>query len=566
MAQAFGRMDRSWFLPSAALPPDAVNRDPAPAGAGPLMAAGALPDPDRGCIIAVIDDAIPFAHQHLRLPGALSRVASLWVQDARVDPDGPGRDLPWGIELRGARIGGWLAGLESGAIAAEDAVYRRAGVVAMDRRTTHSAAFAAGHGAAVALLAAGFAPDDPRARNHPVIGVTLAPGVIADTSATLAQDPLLAAIVFVITRARMLCRQVEAAHGLPVDSVRLPVVLNLSLGLTAGPRDGTGLLERFLDALATHASTGLGPVHAVLPTGNHRMARLRATLRPQGRIGWQLPPDDATQTPLEIWGPVRPTRPDWPMRIGLTPPGGTEARTRFCAPDQSSTLRDGRGRDLGWAFYRVMPHPDGWRECMTLIVAPTCPAAVGDSWAPPGRWGLALVQGDGDHAVSVQRDDVLRGFPREARQSWLSQPAYADMDARGFPVLLDPRATGPARVQRADTVNAYATGRHGLRVGAVDRSGRGLAYASLIGAAQGGDLLACVDRSQARPGMIVRGRTSGSFAVMSGSSMAAPQATRWLAGHLADGARPDSRAAIIRLAQGATDVPVPVLPTDPPRD
>ena len=140
------------------------------------------------------------------------------------------------------------------------------------------------------------------------------------------------------------------------------------------------------------------------------------------------------------------------------------------------------------------------------------------------------------------------------------------MDARGFPVLLDPRATGPARVQRADTVNAYATGRRSLRVGAVDRSGRGLAYASLIGVAQGGDLLACVDRSQARPGMIVRGRTSGSFAVMSGSSMAAPQATRWLAGHLADGARPDSRAAIIRLAQGATDVPVPVLPTEPRRD
>ena len=149
-----------------------------------------------------------------------------------------------------------------------------------------------------------------------------------------------------------------------MDSVRLPVVLNLSLGLTAGPRDGTGLLERFLDALATHASTGLGPVHAVLPTsGNHRTARLRATTASPGQDrGWQLPPDDATQTPLEIWGPVRPSRPDWPMRIGLTPPGGTEARTHFCAPAQSSTLRDGRGRDLGRAFYRVMPHPDGWRE------------------------------------------------------------------------------------------------------------------------------------------------------------------------------------------------------------
>ena len=143
-------------------------------------------------------------------------------RDACVDPDGPGRDLPWGIELRGDRIGGWLAGLESGAIAAEDAVYRRAGVVAMDRRTRHSAAFAAGHGAAVALLAAGFAPDDPRARNHPVIGVTLAPGVIADTWATLAQDPLLAAIVFVITRARMLAARSRPRMACPWTACACP--------------------------------------------------------------------------------------------------------------------------------------------------------------------------------------------------------------------------------------------------------------------------------------------------------------------------------------------------------
>ncbi|WP_405402286.1 hypothetical protein [Paracoccus sp. Ld10] len=561
MAQAFGRMTPGWFLPSAVLSPGAANTTTAPAGAGPLMTPDALPDPARGCIIAVIDDAVPFAHQHLRLPGGLSRVASLWVQDVPVDPGGPGRDLPWGRELRGDMISGWLAGLESGAIAAEDTVYRHAGVVAMDRRTTHSAAFAAGHGAAVTLLAAGFAPNDPRARDHPVIAVNLAPGVIADTSATLAQDPLLAAIVFAMTRARMLCRQVEAARSLPRNSVRLPVVLNLSLGLTAGPRDGTGLVERFLDALATHTSAKLGPVHVVLPTGNHRMARLRATLRPQGVIGWQVPPDDATQTPLEIWGPVRADHPDEPMRIGLTPPSRTQARTAFGAGDQSSVLRDARGHDLARAFYRVMPHPDGWRECVTLIVAPTCPAHAGDGWAPPGRWQLQLVQGDGDHAVSVQRDDVLRGFSREARQSRLYHPAYAARDARGFPLVLDPPDNGTARLQRADTVNAYATGRHGLRVGAVDRRGRGMAYASLIGTAGGGDLLACVDRSPGLDGMIVRGRISGSFCLLSGTSVAAPQATRWLAAQLADGARPRDRAAIQRLAGGTTDGPVPVLPT-----
>ncbi|MDN5569446.1 MAG: hypothetical protein L0G27_11995, partial [Paracoccus sp. (in: a-proteobacteria)] len=297
--------------PGLILPQDAINPAPRPLDGAditdPLLAYlddDALPDPKTGCIIGVIDDAIPFAHERLRLSPVTSRVASLWVQDARFDPDGPGCDLPSGIELRGAQISGWLRMLRDRTIPTEDSIYRRAGVVDMTRATTHAAAFAAGHGAAVALLAAGFEANARKARNHPLIGVNLAPRVIADSTGGLAPKVLVASVIFIITRARRLCRLIETRRGLPANSVRLPVVLNISLGLTAGPRDGSSVIERLLDAVADHKADDLGPVHVVLPSGNHRMARLRATMQPGGTLGWQVPPDDQTVTPLEIWGPV----------------------------------------------------------------------------------------------------------------------------------------------------------------------------------------------------------------------------------------------------------------------
>ena len=77
------------------LPPDAVNPDPRALEGSDLtdpdhayLEDAALPDPQHGCIIGVIDDAIPFVHERLRLSPSVSRVAALWVQDAAFDPQG----------------------------------------------------------------------------------------------------------------------------------------------------------------------------------------------------------------------------------------------------------------------------------------------------------------------------------------------------------------------------------------------------------------------------------------------------------------------------------------------
>lgn len=526
----------------------------------------ALPDPAKACIIGVIDDAIPFAHQSLTLTGNMSRVAAVWMQDARFR-DTVGIDLPTGAEWRGAQLSCLLTDLASGVIPDEDAVYRRTGAVDMTRTVIPSGAFEHGHGASVATLAAGFSPDDPQARNRPVIAVCLPPRIIADSTGVLAAVPILAGVLFIINRARRLCRFIEARRKTPGDPVRLPVVINISLGLTAGPRDGSTLFEQFMDAVSRDGVPGLGPVHFVFPAGNHRQARLRARLRPGQPIAWRLPPDDATISAIEIWGPPRnagPSGPGTALQVTVKPPGMAEATTAFTAPWQFSILSDAGGKAIARAYYHPHLMRDGrWRDGIVVIALPTRPERPGEDYGPPGEWQIT-VPGDappGDYDLSAQRDEVIRGYRGGARQSWFHDPDYRSHDPAGRPILTDAGNGGNSKVIRDDTVNTYATGERPLRAGAAHgRSGQTAPYAALLKGGMPGDCRAPVDRSPAAGGMTVRGRDSGGFGLASGTSLAAPQLARWLADILAGNTGSMDRAALIARAQAdfgaAPDGPV----------
>lgn len=528
----------------------------------------ALPDPRHGCIIGVIDDAIPFLHRRFTLPGPLSRVASVWLQDAAYRP-GMGVDLPTGAEWRGAELSDLLAELDSGAIGDEDAAYRRTGAVDMTRPAPPSGAYEAGHGAAVAPLAAGFDPADPadaaRARNHPVIAVCLPPRITADSMGVLAPVPIMAGIIFIIKRARRLCRLIEARGGLDPGSVRLPVVINLSLGLTAGPRDGQSPLERFMDAVVASPPRDLGQVHVVLPSGNHRQARLRARLRPGQQIDWRLPADDRTINALEIWGPRRGHSSAPGLQITLAVPGLAPATTAFSAPFQCSDLTDADGRRLSRAYYTPNLMPDGcWRDGIVVIASPTCPERAGDDFTAPGTWqvGIAPDAPEGGYDLSAQRDEVIRGFRRGARQSWFHDPAYVGRDPAGRPEANNAMPADAAKILRRGTINTYATGDGPLRAGASYRQGRGTTiYTSLLDDGEPGDCLAPVDGSVSRSWMTVCGRNSGSFRLTAGTSLAGPQLARWLAGQLARGTPLPDRRAIRALArqQFGNDAATPIV-------
>lgn len=568
--------------PGGLLPADALNPEPLIGAATDrdyaFLSDAAIPaDPSRAAIVAVIDDAIPFAHQMLR-HGDVSRVAAFWAQDAR--PSLADGDMPWGREWRGSGIDGLLRRLATGDLPDEDSLYRAAGVLDYGRGLRPSAGYAHGHGAAVSVLAAGFRPDDPAARSHPVIAVSLPSKLTEDSMGASAPPYIMAAILFVVLRARQLCRFIEQRRGLARGSLRMPVVINISYGLTAGPRDGSTLLERLMDELSRHSLPDLGPIRFVLPMGNHRQAMLVGRLRPGERLIWRLRPGDQTASAVEIWGPPLNRLPQTPFAVHLSAPGQPATATAFTAEGQVSILRDSAGDEIARAYYQRQRSADNrwWREGITIIAMPTCPEKAGDPWAPPGDWELRIdpAAADGVYEISVQRDESIPGYPREARQSVLFDHHYQICDPTGR-VRRDDPPRSLSRVRRRNTLNAYAGGAETLRAGAallaplppgpgVGPDGRaGSIYSGMQKNGRNGDVQAVADRGPTCPGIPVAGRDSGAILASNGTSVATPQLARWLAVQMAAGFRPADRAQMIQGAWGAAPVPpeddvAPVLP------
>lgn len=576
--------------------------------------------PPGAAIIGIIDDAVPFAHELLTLRDAdgrrHSRVASVWMQGARsLNPARPskwpeepvpaalrgrlgfdrtlppvGADLLLGRELRGGQIDTLLNALGTPALPDEGALYRAAGAIDMGRPSPPGWARAGSHGAAVAIRAAGFAPTDPQARQFPVIAVCLPPEVTRDTMGSLGPFFIVLAYLHILRRAERLCRVIEASRGYAKNSLRLPVAINLSYGVTAGPKDGQSLLERFQDELSKPGGwPGLGPVRCILPAGNHRQARLHARLEVSAddtsrTLRWNLRPDDASPNALEIWGPEEPPgKPLPPLMVELRPPGAADFTAASPQGDGWVSLASD-GTEI--ARLRLIRHATTKRvrHAVTLILHPTVPRRLGDPVAPPGEWQLrlsGLTRGPVD--VTIQRDETISGFRWGARQSVLEDENYRIRDRSGRLIRDDPDSPA-SPVRRRGTLNAYATGEYVVRVGgavkdlavpglsvteqaasavpapaevaaagAAASAEQGAPYSGMDDAGLGGSPVAAADtdlgvladapagarwtaaceRSSVRGGVIACGVLSGSRQILRGTSLAAPQVTRFLARRLA---------------------------------
>lgn len=524
------------------VPPQALPDPTAPlAEDGPFLAPEAHPeDPDRAAIVAVIDHAIPFAHPLLTTGGA-SRVAAIWLMEA---PAAERRaDIAFGRELRGPqidalRVPDWDAA----------AAYRAVGLCGP---AGHGLARHGTHGAAVAALAAGHDPISATGRAHPVLAVSLPRAALAETSGSIAALFIQAAVIFVVARARALAGEMSRRAG---RRVRPQVVVNLSLGITAGSDDGSALITRLQDAIAEGASDDLGQVHFVLPTGNHRQDCLQAHLAAGQGIGWQVPPADLTPTALEIWGAPNEALP----RLSLAPPGGTPVAVSLDTPGFGHLL-DEQGHRLARIVLQRRGGPQG-RGCLTVILPPTLPAEQGADSAPPGLWSLQLdAAGPSGCVIAVHRDDRLPGFVRQGRQSRLVDPAYARRTEDGRWPLADDLGHRTL-IRRNGTVSLYARGTRQIRVGAslAKPTGRISAYTGLLSDSAPGDVTVPVDAGPARSGMILPGNWPASRQRMSGTSFAAPQLTRWLAAELAKGTVIHDRDTL--RAAFKTAPPLPDLP------
>ncbi len=501
--------------------------------------------------VGVIDHAIAFANERFRtrtgvLPGALdrSRVKHLWLQQLeRVETD-PHRTFVFGRHLKGSDIESAFerSAARTGHIN-ERLAYSVSGAVDFNDDARTEIARAAGHGTHVMDLACGYAADDPAGDLRPILAVQLPDSVTEDTSGMSMASYVLQALRQIMLWADTL------DHGSPV-----PLVVNFSYGLFAGPKDGSHALEREIDRLIEHRNkmTPAHPTAVVLPAGNINRGRVTAkiTLAAGERqsIDWMLQPDNGRSSVVEIWttggdGSV-------PIGVRLLPPGGPVSPATALTSGGATLLSD-NGRPVAAIYADANLGATGATNPRSRVLIAANPTKVFDRrpTAPSGCWRITLENLSSttvEIELFVQRGatTVVDDQP-PGRQSYFehSKAFYWDVDTGNYERLGRPGVSCP--MTYLDAISSLATGRRTITVGAAmmstDRPTEAVPalYTSSgpTPVRPGPDLSAVADESRIHLGVLAAGTCSGSVTLMNGTSAAAPQITRLLADAGADFAK-----------------------------
>jgi len=553
----------------------------------PALKTTALPHARDRVIMGVIDDGISFAHERFRSDAFDSRIDYLWLQGA--EHGGANSDVPFGREFNRDQIEDLFQDNRrgpKGELLDEDGLYRAAGAMDMGSGAFQSMARRAGHGTAILDLAAGFAAGtDTRDRTfrslpermgvnpeaYDLALVTLPQSVTADTSGTFAEIFIISALVRLLDHIEQRCQR---------DGQDYPVIINLSFGLTAGPKDGSSLLDRFIDQINGARGADRQPIRIVMPAGNHRLSQSHAVLSQPltadtDPLYWRLLPDDPTPSFLEIWSAPLPSKPDaLPLSLGLKAPGETEFAFLDGGDLDITYSLNCDGKFLARAYVQWVPgRSTTGRLRVTIAVPATVPTPQRRAFVPSGDWQLQIDQSGSKGAsvwpldLTIQRDDMIPGFRGGGRQSRFADGAYKTHDLAGRALTEDraDRSGKMSYIRRTGTLNSLATARETVVVGgcyadtlsAVGYSGEG----SKSSGVRGPDLVAPSSVNRSRGGIRVAGARSGSRIGVEGTSAAAPT----LARELAKATRPMSErprlsgVALLRANLGA-DSPPTLLP------
>ena len=270
------------------------------------------------------------------------------------------------------------------------------------------------------------------------------------------------------------------------------VVVNLSMGVQAGPRNGGLLVERAIDELMLADSRLL----VIMAAGNAAAQPQAAggELSDEAEIGWRIRPQDGTDSHLELawWGDARG------LKLQLQAPHGLPLSPWVGVGEQAG-LQDAQGRWLG--LIQMMP---SGRALVTLSPSLSQPAR---GQCPAGCWRMRI-QGGSGLAVAA----VIQGDPWQAGQ-FSSPQSYLEF-ARGLTLV------------HSGLPNAIASGDFPLVVGAARmREATAAPYTPELDQAQM-HWLAAADESAFAQGLVAAGALSGQWARMGGSSVASPVAAR----------------------------------------
>lgn len=532
-AAVYGR----WLEPL----PNGAARPPEPSTSAP---AGGAPHPAP--VVAVIDDAIGYLNARFttgETPTRKTRLAAIWLQseDCMTHDDGH-IGINCGQVLHADEIDALLA---QGDRLDESAEYSAMNKALYDRQISpvwHGVTAGGGselastHGTTVADIAAGADPMNGADTlcDCPMLAAQLPPQAVEDTSGAKLQPYVLRALRWIIWQ----------ADRLQVDGQHRPLVVNISLGVLAGSKDGTSLIERQIAAEVYRRETRTGrPMRVVFAFGNDGLTRQVGSL--------DLEPDTVQPVTLRVQSEdytpsfveLRPDDPNavligmdsllsQPLALGTIPAGHSVSLARGSAPAVARIYAiapqqlDGGGHTAGYYL---------------LAIAPTAAFEAGKPLAPSGPWRIALGTKTDPQTVriEVQRDDRPLGFQALARQSYLDDTAlWVWKPPAKTPYA--PKADGP--VTRVGTESGWLSAGMPKQVycvgAALCDTGFAAPYCATGGplSAKEPSISAIGDSSWTLRGVLASGTLSGSATVMSGTSVAAPQITRQLAILFASGA------------------------------
>lgn len=511
--------------------PVSLNPAQSPATLAPASAPTGGPSETRP-IVAAIDDGLAFLNARFRKDATHTRFHAVWLQ--ALERLGPAKSAHLGEVLSSADIDALLA---LGPALDEGTEYAAVNARLIHRDAHRSTEHGASHGSHMLDLAAGADPgeaEDP-ARDWPLLGVQLPPQAIADTSGTRFESYMVQAIRWILRRAQ----EIDPAA---------PVIVNISMGMHAGPKDGTRFAEYQIAREAALWEQVKGqPVRVVWAFGNDYESRLSAALSfPETQIRqatdqsvrWQVQPGDQTESFLEI----RTTSASMTvkgLKVELETPEGLSSGFAAPAPGEMRSLeRDGAAVAR---LYHVPEHElePGivQRGHYVVALAPT-ESCHGEALAPAGAWTVTLRHEDGaalDLSLQIQRDENLAGYRSQARQSY-----FDSSEAYGWdPVHQDHTALEedcPIRHEGSHSALATASERQVFSAGAAwidaetaqrvpsDYTAEGAGWS-----VQGPTASTIADRSRVRPGLLATGTLSGSVRTINGTSAAAARMTRALA-------------------------------------
>lgn len=501
-------------------------------------------------VSGIIDDAIGVMHERFRSPDGFTRFAKFWKQgvpslkasaffpatpETKAPPIQP-NGMTHGVEFDGKTLDALFAayGCDEArtyrAIEARLAEEMAAAVPDLPqlRRTMTGPK---SHGTFVADLAAGY-PIEDAPFDRPIVGVELASLASANTSGGRLQIFVLEAVL----------RMIDWADDWPVAEAtgivryRVPLVINLSYGFSAGPKDGTGFLEREI-ARHVKARNKDVPTAVVIAAGNDFRRRLRAEMTvPAGKaktVDWRVQPQDRTTSFLEIRLAGKAG-----CRLIIEPPTGA---SDWVTLDFTAT-RLPSGKDLlidGVLCARLYVQEQGTTTQVTLAIRSTQTLEPPRQIAPAGAWKISLGATDTGKAIAildVQRDDAPRGYPQMGRQSHLEDPSYGSMDLEIYD-RTDFKAG--SSITRSGTLSAMATNTAksiyvvGGTIGGTDQRPSRYTASGPNGSRPGPDLAAITEDGFATMGVRAAATFSGSTQSLGGTSAAAPRVTRkivdWLA-------------------------------------